>query len=444
MNFEIDKQTISDLNLFSKESKSIFTLFNHVKTFGGRLRLLDMMELPSTEKHFLERRIESIQFFNKHTVELSLTNQQIDFIQHYLKSSRILLKTNVLDVSYQKIKNQIKNDPEYYIIQTGIKHIIYTIKTLSRFVEDCNNQNFPPYLKELVEQILYFNDIKEIQKILATIDLSKRETEIVLTAAQIHEYDNLFRKKLKDQIYVLLDIIFEIDVLISVAKASKKYNLAFPVFREKEEISLKIDGLFHPLLEQPVKNDVAICEKKLCFLTGPNMAGKSTLLKSMGIALYLAHIGFPVPATYFESTLFNGIVTTINLSDNINVGFSHFYSEVRRVKDVALKIRDKKKLFIIFDELFRGTNVKDAFDGSLILINAFSEIDSSLFFISTHIVELAHELKHSDNILFKQLESSIEGLEPKFTYKLIDGISEDRLGLIIIKKEGIIEILKSV
>lgn len=444
MNFIIDKQTIQDLNLFSREGKSIFSLFNHVKTFGGRLRLLDMMESPSNEKHFIERRMESIRYFETHKTELSITNQQIDFIQYYLKSSHILLKNNVLDISFQKFKNQIKEDPEYYIIHTGIKHIIYTIKNLSFFIKDLNKAKFPPYLKELVEQVLFFNDTKEIDKILDTVDLSKRETDIVLSTTQIHYYDNLFREKFKEQIKALLDIIFEFDVFISVAKASQKYNLVFPVFTEKEDMGLHIEGLFHPLIENAVKNDVVMAEKKLCFLTGPNMAGKSTILKSLGISLYLAHIGFPVPATYFETTVFNGIVTTINLSDNIHVGFSHFYSEVRRVKDVALKIRDTKKLLIIFDELFRGTNVKDAFDGSLILINAFSEIQSSLFFISTHIVELAYELKDSDHIVFKQLESSIEGLEPKFTYKLLDGISEDRLGLIIIKREGIIEILKSV
>ncbi|MBK6527650.1 MAG: hypothetical protein IPG07_20145 [Crocinitomicaceae bacterium] len=68
----------------------------------------------------------------------------------------------------------------------------------------------------------------------------------------------------------------------------------------------------------------------MIFLTGANMAGKSTLLKSLGLSIYLAHIGFPVPAKKFQTTLYNGIITTINLPDNINKGYSHFYHEVIR------------------------------------------------------------------------------------------------------------------
>ncbi len=64
--------------------------------------------------------------------------------------------------------------------------------------------------------------------------------------------------------------------------------------------------------------------------------------------IYLSHIGFPVPAKRFKTTVFDGLFTTINLTDNLNLGYSHFYSEVKRVKDIAVKISSKKNLFIIF------------------------------------------------------------------------------------------------
>ena len=98
------------------------------------------------------------------------------------------------------------------------------------------------------------------------------------------------------------------------------------------------------------------------------MAGKSTFLKALGVAIYISHLGFPVPAEKMSTTIYNGIITTINLSDNMNRGYSHFYSEVRRVKEVANKLKEKNRLLVIFDELFRGTNVKDAFDASLLII----------------------------------------------------------------------------
>jgi DNA mismatch repair ATPase MutS len=185
-------------------------------------------------------------------------------------------------------------------------------------------------------------------------------------------------------------------------------------------------------------------ENNLCFISGANMSGKSTFLKSFGLCVYLAHLGFPVPAVYMETTLFNGLITTINLSDNISQGYSHFYNEVRRVKDVALKIREKKKIVVIFDELFRGTNVKDASDASLQVIDSLSKVRDSLFLISTHIVEIAPQLEHNANIFFNCFESTMEGGVPWYNYKIREGISNERVGMLIIKNEGIIEILEEV
>ncbi len=102
------------------------------------------------------------------------------------------------------------------------------------------------------------------------------------------------------------------------------------------------------------------------------MAGKSTLMKSVGIALYLAHMGFPVAAQQFSFAVRDGIVTSINLADNLNAGASHYYAEVLRVKEVALQLQQGRHLFVIFDEMFRGTNVKDAYDATIALTAAFA------------------------------------------------------------------------
>lgn len=104
------------------------------------------------------------------------------------------------------------------------------------------------------------------------------------------------------------------------------------------------------------------------------MSGKSTFLKTIGLHIYLAHLGFPVPAKKLKISIFDGLFTTINLADNLNLGYSHFYSEVKKVKDIVLKINSKKNLIVIFDELFRGTNVKDAYDASLIIISTLAKI----------------------------------------------------------------------
>lgn len=208
---------------------------------------------------------------------------------------------------------------------------------------------------------------------------------------------------------------------------------------------LTLTGLFHPFLENAVPYNVAFDQtKNLCFLTGPNMAGKSTFLKSVGLSIYLSHLGFPVPATRMKTTIYNGIISTINLSDNMNRGYSHFYSEVKRVKETALKIKEKRNLFVIFDELFRGTNVKDAYDASLLILKSFAKITNCTFYISTHITEVAEEIKNISSIQFMYFDSELVDDQPIYNYKLLSGVSHERLGMLILKNEKIIDILDSI
>lgn len=172
------------------------------------------------------------------------------------------------------------------------------------------------------------------------------------------------------------------------------------------------------------------------------MAGKSSLLKSLGLTIYLSHLGFPVPAEEMKLSVLNGLVTTINLPDNINEGLSHYYTEVKRVKEVAEILLRSQNVFVIFDELFRGTNVKDAYDASSLIISELQAIQNSAFVISTHIIELATSLNNFKNISFRYLDTYFENKKPVFTYSLKEGISNETLGMYIVKNEGIVEDLK--
>lgn len=171
------------------------------------------------------------------------------------------------------------------------------------------------------------------------------------------------------------------------------------------------------------------------------MAGKSSLLKSVGIAVYLAHIGFPIPAREMQTVIFNGLLSTINLADNIENGLSHYYSEVIRVKKVASLLTERNRMFIILDELFKGTNAKDAFEASLLVINGLAEIENSVFIISSHITELASELK-SKNIKFQHLAHQMIDQKPHFTYQLQEGVAKDGIGMYFIENENIAGLLE--
>lgn len=174
------------------------------------------------------------------------------------------------------------------------------------------------------------------------------------------------------------------------------------------------------------------------------MAGKSTFMKSIGIALYLAHMGFPVAASAMEFSVRDGIYTTINLSDDLSSGNSHFYAEVLRVKKIAKELGVAKNLFIIFDELFRGTNVKDAYEGTIAITEAFAQKRNCMFVVSTHIIEAGDVLRdRCSNINFVYLPTKMDNNTPIYTYKLEPGITADRHGMVIINNEGILEIIRS-
>jgi DNA mismatch repair protein MutS len=108
-----------------------------------------------------------------------------------------------------------------------------------------------------------------------------------------------------------------------------------------------------------------------------------------------------------ETTIFNGLITTINLSDDINKGYSHYYSEARRIKETSQKILERNNLFVIFDELFRGTNVKDALEASSRIINYLTKIRDCFFMISTHINEISDNLE--TNCVFRKLTDTHSG-----------------------------------
>jgi DNA mismatch repair ATPase MutS len=240
-------------------------------------------------------------------------------------------------------------------------------------------------------------------------------------------------------------MVYEYDAFLSVVKTAELYDLIYPEILPETENVLDIEDLKHLFVDKAVGNDVHFDRSaNLLFISGPNMAGKSTFLKALGVAVYLAHAGLPVPAKRMKLNVLSGLCTTINISDNLNSGYSHFYAEVMRIKDVATRLKTNKNMLVLFDELFRGTNVKDAYDGTLAIVSAFAQIRTSFFVISSHIVEVTNELQGKENIKFSYFEIEQQDGHPVYTYKLKDGVTDVRLGMYIIKKEGVIELINEI
>ena len=440
MRFGLDLQTETDLNIFPQKmgDVSVLGFYDRTVTRGGSDALEHLMRTPTDDLDEIDYRVSAIKFIHGNRCCFKLDRKKLYAIEVYLDLNTPILRDNFIVSFAHWINNQVQVSNEYNLIAKGVEFLRDHLLNLSNIVDSLEESDLPPFfiqLKEEVKAVKYTPELKAFLK----------PNPMKVTFRQVSRLDRIVRKKEKERISNLLKLTYLLDAFASVAETARNKGLSFAEICESPKPLIRIEGLFHPLLEEPVPNNIELNENSnLCFVSGANMAGKSTFLKTVGLCIFLAHIGFPVPARAMETSAFSGLYTTINISDSIYKGYSHYYSEVRRVKDIALMIKEQKKVFVIFDELFRGTNVKDAFDATLLITSKFAEIKSSLFFISTHIVEVCQELEKLKNITFKQLESKLEGEVPVYSYRLKDGISSERIGLTIVKNEKILEIIEEI
>jgi DNA mismatch repair protein MutS len=438
MNFDTDRQTLDDLGIFPNANnyKSVFALFNNTKTLGGEIKLLEIFKMPSADINTITSRIEIISYFLKNEPLLLIDKQSCDFAEFYLKKHYHKRSFSKVIGFLDKLIYTFNSNNDYYVIQQGIENTLNVLGSLLDFLKN-DSVGLTTLLHDFHTITLEIFNSDNFTFIKGLINKPK------INSIELARADQIFRHSAKDEMKTLLDIIYQLDLYISVSATAKNLGFTLPVINDDEQSTLVLKGLFHPFITNPVVNDVMFdANHNLCFVTGTNMAGKSTFLKAVGVSIYLSQLGFPVPAAYMETGGFDGLMTTINIDDNIDEGHSHFYSEVLRVKHVAEKISQSQKIFVIFDELFRGTNVKDAYDASLAIISAFAKVRRCLFMVSTHIVEVANDLRSINNINFRYIETIFDKGNPTYSYKLKEGITEERLGMWIVKNEGILEIIE--
>lgn len=232
---------------------------------------------------------------------------------------------------------------------------------------------------------------------------------------------------------------FLFEAYLSVSKGIVEHDFVFPSF---ETDTFSIQGVYHPLLKNPVRNDIT-ANRNVVLLTGPNMSGKSTFLKAISLCIYLGHTGLAVPATKAVIPFFDHISVAINLTDSIVSGYSHFMSEIITLKNVVEEALEGAKCFAVFDELFRGTNIEDALEISTATIKGLTKFTNSYFFISTHLHQL-HALEEikTGKVATCFIECQLKDDLPRFTYKLKPGWSDLKIGRILFEKEGLNKMLK--
>ena len=189
-------------------------------------------------------------------------------------------------------------------------------------------------------------------------------------------------------------------------------------------------------------NPVALNQsQRLLFLSGPNMAGKTTYLRAFATALYFAHLGVGVPAATFRFTPVDRLFTAISLSDDIHSGVSYFRAEALRARAIAEAIAAGDRVVAVLDEPFKGTNVKDAMDATLAIMDRFSAREGCLFMFSSHLIELSDKVSESTQVDRRYFEAEEGEGRLRFDYKLRSGVSSQRLGMRVLREEGVFDLL---
>lgn len=438
MGFRIDKQTLEELNLLGKfRQGSVYHLFNRVKTRGAEQLLDAMFRAPLTDATAINERSNTFRNFQQAAMHFPFDVQQVGLMREYLDIRSSPNAALVIAGTFlKKWLAALTRDERFKKNVQGLQATIVTLNKCYAFADSIKLASGP-----------YAERVKVIKAILSDKKLEKlRNTDIYqsLPVQTIGYYNHLLKEQCIAQLEDVLNFIYEVDVYIAVTDVARTKDFSYATALPPEKNSLLLEDCRHPCIEKAVGNPLSMNgNSNVLFLTGANMAGKSTLMKSIGIGMYLAHMGFPVAASRMEFSVRDGLYSSINVADNIGLGYSHFYAEVVRVKQAADAAASGKRLLLMFDELFKGTNVKDAFDGTLAVTEGFADYRACLFIVSTHIIEVGEQLKQRNNIHAVFMPTIMEGSIPRYTYKLEAGVTEDRQGMMIIKNEGILEMLES-
>ncbi|MEO9849817.1 MAG: hypothetical protein ABJE80_15530 [Reichenbachiella sp.] len=228
-----------------------------------------------------------------------------------------------------------------------------------------------------------------------------------------------WKKKNISHVKDWFDAVHQIDALSDMASyAFANSDFVYPQVSEHKHL-LVAEEMGHPLIKstQRVSNNFTLSDKgKLALVTGSNMSGKSTFLRTIGVNLVLAQMGAPVCAKSFTFTLAQ-IFTSMRTQDNLEENVSSFYAELQRLKNLLDLLQDGVPVFYMLDEILKGTNSEDRHKGALSLIDQLIK-ENCRGLISTHDIQLSTLSKNQPNIQNMSFNSTIVDDEILFDYKL--------------------------
>lgn len=473
---------INDLDIFGKNS--LFQWINETGTVYGReklSRLLKLEELPSKEEILLRQ--EALKELSKkvdfrHEFIASLKDKKgkkEKYLGEWLKEDSksispllnilriimpvinigitILVGMNIISWQILLISLVIS----YSILKLGNKEVIkglnifedlkYRIKTYVKALELIEKENFQSNIIQSIKSNLDMNgkssskELKSLEKITSWLYDRGNAFYLLLNCYLLWDYQILsklekWKSSNKDEFDKWMISLGDFEALVSLAGFTYN-NHGWATPKINDDYTLKGKNLSHPMLgEKGVGNSFDINkDKRVILITGSNMSGKSTFLRTVGFNCILAYLGLPVKGKSFEAPILK-VYTCMRTGDNLEESISSFYAEILRIKIIVEGVKRGEKILFLLDEIFKGTNSLDRHEGAEILINQLLE-GNTLGLVSTHDFELCDMEKKDSTIQNYNFREYYEDNKLKFDYILRKGVSQTRNARYLMKMAGI-------
>jgi hypothetical protein len=478
-----------DLDIFGR--RSLFQSINRTCTFFGKVRLAEWLQNHLHKKTSIEKRQEMIREISEHT--LFREQFRVAGLVHHGQSSdgekiqawsqspaqylhagwvkafiwgvpvinSLLLITSLpgwTSFSWLGLSFGI-----FLVLSFGIiKRATYIQETYGKQLKSLNGyarlialakaENWKSAgMQELMERFNLngqspIQALQQLSKELDRLDLRNNQFLYVLLEGsiffQLQEIVRIERWKVRygQHISEWLETVGELDALCSLGTFAYNHpQYTYPELTEKPFCFLATQ-MGHPLMpaSQCVKNDATIPSRPFfLIITGANMAGKSTYLRTIGVNYLLACIGAPVCCERLKLYP-NQLITSLRTSDSLSDNESYFFAELKRLKRIIDLLNQGQQLFIILDEILKGTNSMDKQKGSFDLIRQFMQLKANGI-IATHDLLLGSLIKQfPEEIRNYCFEADIKENELTFSYKLREGVAQNMNACFLMKKMGII------
>lgn len=478
-----------DLDIFGR--RSLFQSINRTCTFFGKNRLAKWLQNHLHEKTSIEKRQEMVREISEHT--LFREQFRVAGLVHHGQSSdgekiqawsqspaqylhagwvkafiwgvpvinSLLLITSLAgwtSFSWLGLSFGI-----FLVLSFGIiKRATYIQETYGKQLKSLNGyarlialakaENWKSAgMQELMERFNLngqspIQALQQLSKELDRLDLRNNQFLYVLLEGsiffQLQEIVRIERWKVRygQHISEWLETVGELDTLCSLGTFAYNHpQYTYPELTEKPFCFLATQ-MGHPLMpaSQCVKNDATIPSRPFfLIITGANMAGKSTYLRTIGVNYLLACVGTPVCCEKLKLHP-NQLITSLRTSDSLSDNESYFFAELKRLKRIIDLLNQGQQLFIILDEILKGTNSMDKQKGSFDLIRQFMQLKANGI-IATHDLLLGSLIKQfPEEIRNYCFEADIKENELTFSYKLREGVAQNMNACFLMKKMGII------